>query len=173
MKMYVIPFRGLKIGEHQFDYKLRNEFFEVYHYEDILDADIEISLNFIKTNTILELRFAAKGKVKVACDISNERYYENIKAKFDLIVKFGHEFNDENDEILTIPFESYELDISQYIFEMVVLSLPLKKIHPGVKDGTLKSEILDKLKELSPKADEHNKNIDPRWEKLKDLLKHK
>ena len=31
---------------------------------------------------------------------------------------------------------------------MIVLSVPIKLIHPGIEDGTLKSEILNRLKEF-------------------------
>ena len=51
---------------------------------------------------------------------------------------------------------------------MIVLSVPIKKLHPGIKNGTLKSNILKKLEELSPKS--NIKVKDPRWDKLKDLL---
>jgi uncharacterized metal-binding protein YceD (DUF177 family) len=53
---------------------------------------------------------------------------------------------------------------------MNVLSIPQKKIHPGIKNGTLKSEVLEKLKDLDPQKKSHSDEIDPRWDKLKDLL---
>ena len=53
---------------------------------------------------------------------------------------------------------------------MSVLSLPHKRVHPGIKDGTLHSDILNKLKELEPKGKKLNGKKDPRWHKLKDLL---
>ena len=57
---------------------------------------------------------------------------------------------------------------------MIVLSVPFKRIHPGVKDGTLKTDVLDKLDALSPKEDKkEEENIDPRWENLKKLLTDK
>jgi uncharacterized metal-binding protein YceD (DUF177 family) len=58
---------------------------------------------------------------------------------------------------------------------MIVLSVPSKRIHPGVKDGSV-AGILDKLDELAPKAEhtekevEEEKNTDPRWDGLKKLL---
>ena len=52
---------------------------------------------------------------------------------------------------------------------MIVLSLPTKKIHPGIIDGTLKTDIIDKLKELQPNKEQNNNSIDPRWDKLKGL----
>ena len=167
--MFVIPFRGLKEGEHQFEYIINNTFFEVYQYEDILDADIKVHLNFIKKSTLLELSFIANGKVQVTCDISNELYFQPIEGSLELVIKFGEEYNNDNEDILIVPYGDFEIDIAQYIYEMIVLSLPVKKIHPGIIDGTLKTDILDKLEELQPNKEQNNKSIDPRWDKLKGL----
>ncbi len=114
--------------------------------------------------------------VNVNCDLSNEPYDQKIKGSLQLVVKFGQEFNDENEDILIIPHGEYEINIAQYIYELIVLSVPSKLIHPGVKDGTLKSDILEKLEELSPKdldEKENSEEIDPRWNKLKKLLTDK
>ena len=167
--MFVIPFRGLKEGEHQFDYIINNSFFEVYPYEDILDADINVHLDFIKKSTLFELGFTAIGNVKVICDISNESYLQPIEGALDLVIKFGDDYNNENEDILIIPYGEYEVDIDQYLYEMIVLSIPLKKIHPGIIDGSLKTDILDRLEELQPNKEQNNNSIDPRWDKLKGL----
>ncbi len=171
--MYVIPFRGLKEEKHQFEYKIDSKFFEVYQYEDILDADVKVYLELIKKSTLLELDFNIEGEVKVACDISNEIYKQPIKGNLDLKVKFADKYDNENENILLIPYEAYEIDIAQYIYETIVLSLPSKRIHPGVEDGTLKSDILDKLEELQPKINKKDRGLDPRWDTLKDLLTDK
>ncbi len=55
--------------------------------------------------------------------------------------------------------------------------MPTKRVHPGVEDGTLDSDILKKLEELSPKdlqeKEETSEEIDPRWNTLKKLLTDK
>jgi uncharacterized metal-binding protein YceD (DUF177 family) len=60
---------------------------------------------------------------------------------------------------------------------MIVLSVPHKRIHPGVKDGTLQTEALQKLNELQVKEikekTKKEDDIDPRWDKLKQLLTDK
>ena len=171
-KMYIISFRGLKEGKHQFDYKVDSTFFEVYQYEDILDADLQVHLNFIKKSRLLELGFNVEGKATVACDITNELYEQPVNGSLEFVVQFGDSYNDENEDVLILPHETYEIDVAHYIYEMIVLALPSKKVHPGVANGTLKSDILDKLKELQPKEKQNN-NIDPRWDKLKGLLTDK
>jgi len=93
------------------------------------------------------------------------------------LLTWGDEFNDEDTDILILPHGAYELNIQQYIYELIVLAVPIKRIHPGVKDGTLNSDILKKLEELSPKVDLEKEvkedEIDPRWNTLKKLLTDK
>ena len=86
------------------------------------------------------------------------------------MVKFGDTDNRNDDELLILPHGSHQIDVAHYIYEMTVLSIPQKKIHPGIKNGTLKSEVLEKLKDLDPQKKSLSEEIDPRWDKLKDLL---
>jgi len=174
-KDFVIAFAGLKVGKHRFKYQIDKTFFETFKYEDFLNADVQVVLDFDKTERLFELSFNAKGTITVACDLTNEAYNESIDSDLDLIVKFGDSFNDENEAILIIPHNAYELDISQYIYEMLVLAVPVKRIHPGIADGTLKSDILKKLEELAPKEIKGGKKeeIDPRWAKLQTLRTEK
>ncbi|NDK18980.1 MAG: DUF177 domain-containing protein, partial [Zetaproteobacteria bacterium] len=98
-----------------------------------------------------------------------------IEAELKLIVKFGNDYNDDNDAVLILPHQASQLDVSQYIYEMLVLAMPAKHVHPGIADGTLKSDILEKLKELQPKhkTSLEPEEIDPRWAKLKSLRTEK
>ena len=175
-KEFVIQFIGLKQGEHNFDYKIDNKFFNHFEYDEFNDANLDVKVVLNKKTTLLELHFLVSGTVNINCDLTNEPFNQAIENDFNLVVKFGNEYNDENEEILIIPHSEYEIDISQYIYELIVLSVPFKRIHPGVIDGSLNSEILKKLEELSPKGLKEktkNEDIDPRWNTLKKLLTDK
>ena len=167
---FLISFIGLKEGIHRFDFKIDNKFFEGFKFLDFQNVEIQVDLVFEKKSTLLELNFSAKGKVTVPCDITTELFKLPIDTVFRLVVKFGSDENLNNDEILILPHGSYEIQVAQYIFEMIVLSVPLKKVHPGIAEGTLKSEILEKLKDLQPQEKSLLDETDPRWDKLKDLL---
>jgi len=169
-KEFNIPFSGLKQGKHKFDYKIENKFFESFGYDEFNAAKIDLHVVLNKMSTMLELEMQAEGSVNVDCDTSGEPYDQKINGHLELVVKFGDEFNDENDEILIIPHSEHQLNIAQYVYEMLVLAVPQKRIHPGVLDGTLESEALNKLEELSPKEQKDNKeDSDPRWDELKKL----
>jgi len=176
LKEFTIPFVGLKIGEHHFDYQIDNRFFEHFEYKEFNQVKVEAEVLLEKKATLLDLHFKINGLVNVNCDISNEPYDQAIEDDFDLVVKFGEVFNDEREDLLIIPHGSYEINIAQYIYELIVLSVPIKRVHPGIEDGTLQSDILKKLEELSPNNNKNNtssEDIDPRWDKLKRLLTDK
>ncbi len=179
-KEYLIPFIGLKLGKHQFEYQINNSFFEIFDYHEFNNSNIKVNVVLEKKSNLLELAFKHKGAVNVPCDMTNEEFDLPIKGNMKLIVRFGETFNNDNEELLILPHGEFQLDISQYIYEIIVLSVPLKRIHPGIKDGSLNTEALIKLKELTikeqkkeNKEEQKNKNIDPRWDKLKQLLTDK
>lgn len=176
-KEFLIPFVGLKLGKHHFEYQINNTFFENFEYDEYQNSDIKVVVVLEKKSNMLELSFKHKGTVNVPCDLTGEDFDLPIKGKMKLIVRFGEEFNNDNEELLILPFGEFEIDIIQYIYEMIVLSVPLKRVHPGVKDGSLKTEALDKLQELQVKEIDKKENkeedIDPRWDKLKQLLTDK
>ena len=176
LKEYNIQFVGLKLGKHHFDYQIDEKFFEHFEYDDFNDVNVKVDLLFEKKSTLLELHFKAYGVMNINCDTSNEPYDQTIEGEFNLVVNFGEEYNDENEEILIIPHGEYEINVAQYIYELIILSIPIKRIHPGIVDGTLQSDILKKLEELSPKGSEEKEQteeIDPRWNTLKKLLTDK
>ncbi|MCK5401989.1 MAG: DUF177 domain-containing protein [Flavobacteriaceae bacterium] len=177
LKEFSIQFLGLKSGENCFEYKIDKKFFDFFEYKEFNDVNVNSTVVLNKKTTFLEFHFRAFGTVNIYCDLTNEPYNQEIDNSFDLVVNFGNEYNDDNEEILIIPHSEHEINIAQYIYELIVLSMPARRIHPGIKDGTLNSEILDKLEELSPKTGLENinedKEIDPRWNTLKKLLTDK
>ena len=178
-KEYVIPFVGLKLGKHKFEYQINNAFFEIFDYNEFQNSDIKVNVVLDKKSNLLEIDFKHKGAVNVPCDLTSEDFDLPVKGKLKLIVRFGETYNNDNEELLILPFGEFEIDIAQYIYEMIVLSIPLRRVHPGIKDGSLNTEALTKLKELTikeqkkEKKEEKEENIDPRWDKLKQLLTDK
>ncbi|MBB1140332.1 DUF177 domain-containing protein [Myroides sp. WP-1] len=186
-KTYSISFIGLKNGEHTFEYQIDNEFFKNYAYDDFnrIQANISVLLN--KKATLLEVYFKVKGVVNVPCDVTNEDFDLPIENELNLIVKFGEEYNDDHDEILIIPMNEYEINLSQYIYELVVLSIPAKRVSPEAaeddefdedefdflfEDDEQDNEMEDELEEET-ESESDQRDIDPRWEKLKKLLTDK
>ena len=174
---YLIPFIGLKLGKHQFEYTIDKKFFDEFSFDEFEDCDVKVKVVLEKKATMLEVSFAHKGTVNVPCDLTGEQFDLPIKGKINLVVQFGDEFNNDNEELLILPHGEHQIDLAQYIYEMIVLSIPQKRVHPGVKEGTLQTEALRKLNEFQVKDVEEvtkkEEEIDPRWDKLKQLLTDK
>jgi uncharacterized metal-binding protein YceD (DUF177 family) len=170
-KEYIIQFVGLAIGEHEFEFNVGNKFFENLDYSEIKQGAIKVKLTLIKQSTMMVLQFNVSGTVKMNCDRCSVEFDMPISGDYKLIVKVGgHEVGDEDDDIISIAANEHELDLSQFIYEYIMLSLPLKRVHPDDKNGksTCDKEMLKKLKNytIENTVDEP---IDPRWDGLKNI----
>ncbi len=177
-RYYNVSFAGLSLGKHDFEFHVTQPFFDLFEFEqDFHNPDLKVQLVLDKKNNFLELEFTLSGTVELNCDLTNELYHQELNGKSEIIVKFGEEFDNSDDEVWVIPHGEHQVNIAQVIYEMTLLSLPVKRIHPDVESGKSHSEMLDLLKKYSiqddnEEADHENSNeeeIDPRWESLKQL----
>ncbi|MEN1785329.1 MAG: DUF177 domain-containing protein [Bacteroidota bacterium] len=170
-KEFLIPFVGLKLEKHNFSFEIDNTFFESFGYQEFNGASVNVNAVLDKTATMMELDLEAKGWVNVQCDLTDEPFDQQIIDQLHLVIKFGEDYDDTNEELLVLPHGEYQVNIAQYIYELIVLAVPQKRVHPGVRDGSLRSDALDRLEELSPKESrKDNEHTDPRWDGLKKLL---
>ena len=128
LKAFNIPHYGLKEGLHQFEYTIDKAFFDSFNWDEFDKCDLKVVLDFVKKATLLELHFKLTGWVEVPCDLSNELFQMPIDGSLKLIVKFGDAYDDSDDEVLVIPHAEHHINVSQYIYELSVLSMPLKRI---------------------------------------------
>ena len=174
---YNVAFVGLTLGQYEFEFEITQTFFDLFEFDqDFRYPKLKLKLTLDKRNNFLELFFKLKGTVELDCDLSNESFTKKIKGKSNIIVKYGetHDFTD--DEIWIIPHGEHAINISQMIYEMTILAVPVKRIHPDVKNGAINPEMLDLLEQYTlTNEDEtleqelNEEEIDPRWAQLKNL----
>ena len=170
LNQFVINFAGLKLGVHEFKFDLDNSFFEHFDYNDFNSCKISTKILLNKKSNLLELNFFSKGSINLNCHVSNEPFDFPQKNEMNLVVKFSSEKIYDNEEFLVLPSGVSQINVSHYLYEMIILSLPIKIIHPGVENGTLESETLNALRRHEENVHRQNKKTDPRWDKLKDLI---
>lgn len=175
LKAFRIPFVGLKEGSHEFEYQIDQTFFDAFEYDAFFEADLKVGLLFVKKATLLALDFSLKGTVNLPCDRSGEPFDLSIRGNLSLLVKFSEDDLEDTDEIVYLPHSAHEINVAQYVYEMIVLSVPAKRVHPSVLDGTMDAKVLEKLKafEAVKEPREIKNTMDPRWEKLQSLLTDK
>jgi uncharacterized protein len=150
---YIIPFGSYSNGSYEFDFELNDAFFGLFPESDIQKADVKAGVNMIRQERQLEFRFTLSGWVMLPCDRCLEEYEQPISGSFNLYGKFGHGDNEDEFDVVWISHEASQVDLSQFLYEYVMLSLPMRKVHPDREDGTAGCDpgMLDLLKNFSLK----------------------
>ncbi len=150
---YIIPFSSYSNGLHEFEFELVDAFFGEFPESGIQQADVTVKVEMIRQERQLEFHFELEGKVLLPCDRCLEEYEQPIEGEFDLYGKFGYGNNEDELEVVWIAPEAGQIDLSQYLYEFVVLSLPMRKVHPDLPGGKpgCNPEMLDLLKNFSVK----------------------
>jgi uncharacterized protein len=177
LSKYEIAFKGLKEGIHQFEYELDDRFFEKFENSEIKKGSLKASVSLTKQTTLIILEFAVKGTVELMCDRCLDMYNQKVNNKSKVFVKFGLEKEEMSDDVIVIPFEDHQINVAQYLYELVILGLPIKHIHPSGKNGNsaCDPEMIKKLDEylVRDTSEEDEDPVDERWNELKKLLDNK
>ncbi len=172
---YRIPFKGLKEGEHTFDFEIDSSFFESFTKSEIRKGNLHVQVILQKIPRLLTLDFIISGTVRVPCDRCLDEFDLPVSFHETLYIKFGEKRYEESANTLVIPEDDSFLVISQYIYEYAHLSLPLRRVHPDDEDGhsTCNPVMLKKLEELSAGSGiTVDRETDQRWAVLKKFIKN-
>lgn len=188
--VYNIVLKNLGIGKHDFTYTLRDTFFSLINDEesDVKRGEIDVDLQLLHNSaSLFELNFTLKGNVIVPCDRCLDDVVMPVDTTAKLYVKFGQEYSEESDEIVVIPESEGEINIAWFLYEFIILALPIKHVHPF---GQCNREVMSKLKKHRAvlKNDDDvdfdddmvdddividdfsdSSTSDPRWDGLKDI----
>jgi uncharacterized protein len=162
LKEYRIPFIGLKPGLHNYSFTLNDAFFEAFKYSEIEHASIEVALELDKRLSMLVLHFILKGEVESMCDRCGDPLLQPLSGTHELIVKFGEESVETDDDLIILgPAESH-IDVSQFLYEYAHLDLPARHVHASQEDCN--QAVLNELQRYSVAQDSNDQ-----WIALKDM----
>ncbi len=168
---YKIPFRGLKNGSHQYEFNVDDKFFEAFPEGDIKKGNLVAKVDLIKRSNGIEATFEIVGTVTVPCDRCLDDFDCPVEFSGKMLFEFGLESEEVSDELVILsPGDNY-IDLDQYIYEYINLSLPIQKVHPDDENGNslCNADMIAKLKSLNVNNDDDEID-DPRWDKLRDLI---
>jgi uncharacterized metal-binding protein YceD (DUF177 family) len=175
LREFEIPFVGLKLGVHKFNYEIDGKFFSFFKDSPIHDCKARVRLEFEKKETFFILNFFVDGKVKTECDRCLTAFDKEIFGDYTCYVKFTEDPSNmsEDSEVIFISRDEDILDISQLVYEYINLCLPMKRLgceKPG-EEPQCNKEVLKHIagSENVVTKPEEEKEIDPRWAALKKL----
>lgn len=158
-----IAFVGLKPGEHVFTYELDEEFFKENGAEDFTNASANVKLTLEKNSGFILLKFEVGGKAEVSCDRCGNPLTINLWDEFKMLVKMVDNPDvmneqEEDPDVYYISRTESHLHVKNWLYEFVILSLPLQRMCPPDGEGNPQCnvEVIAKLKEMEGRVIEHN-----------------
>lgn len=182
LRVYSIAIQALEDKQYLYDFEGDKSFFAAFEQELIEEGSFKAHVILEKSSTMIRLKFHIVGSVQLVCDRSLENYWESFEIRENYIVKFGDRAEIIADAIEIIPFGTADIDISQHLLDFIILSLPMKRIHPDLRDpeededddvtaiwvysdGVTEDEEVDDTQDTSEDVKEQAE-IDPRWAAL-------
>lgn len=165
---FVVPFAGIKLGVHHYNFEVTQTFFEELTHLQLEKGVVKIQLELEKKETMMLAFFSAIGDVQQACCRCNDLVEVNVNTELSIIYKLGTEESEDENLVVLHP-DSYEIDAYQPIYEMLIMALSANPTH---EEGFCNQEMITILNAYM--LDKNESNIkedkeDPRWAKLKNL----
>ncbi len=163
---YKIPFKGISEGQHEYNFHVQDLFFDAMESEDVHHADVKVNLKLDKQSRMMILDFDFKGNLTLACDRCLDDMDLPIDINYQLVVKYGKQDEEQEEGILYLRDDQFQLDVSSIIYENLILAIPIKHVHADDSEGnsTCNMEQIAILEEYSKR-----KTTDSRWDALKNL----
>ena len=167
LETYRIDLKGQKDEARCLEYDLNDGFFAALDGAQLEHGALHVSVSIRKTAGLFELLLHTVGTVTVICDLCLDDMQQPIDTENRLLVKLGAETDLENDELITVSEDTGVLDLAWFIYEFIVLAIPIKHVHAP---GKCNHVMTQKLEELSAaRSSDEAEEVDPRWSVLKTL----
>ncbi|MDB5124910.1 MAG: hypothetical protein JWP94_3039 [Mucilaginibacter sp.] len=169
LKDFSIPFTGLKLGKHQFEYAVTDAFFDQFDYSLVKKANLQCKVELERQETMLILNFDISGTIDANCDKCLAQYPQQVDIHEQQVAKFSEEALGEDEEIIVLTKNDHEINIAGLIYEYINVAMPFITVC-GNEGNTpyCDKEMLESLNKLTANT-EQNENTDPRWDVLKKL----
>ncbi|HHU99466.1 MAG TPA: DUF177 domain-containing protein [Bacteroidales bacterium] len=166
--LYSIPLAGLKEARYTYDFQIGNHLFGLYEESEIKKGEFRAVVVLQKCSTHIEFDIVINGKAEVICDRCLEPFYMPVSTAKRLFVRQGSEWEESDPDMITMPMDENEIDLSQFFYDYIHLALPIKRIHPDDADGnsTCNPDMIRRLNDLLVHGEVQT---DPRWDDLKKL----
>lgn len=160
----IVRFSGMKSGVYVYNMLLDDTFFEAFKNEEIKGGKVHFDVKMERNERVTMLTFVFEGEVRTECDRCLGEMTVKVRGEEHLNVRFSESETTDDEQVVILPEEAHELDLTPWLYEFVAVRLPLQHSHPdGVCDPEMVKYLVD---EEHPHDDDY---IDPRWEALKEM----
>lgn len=179
---YNIVLKDINEGNRIFEYELDDAYFAKIDSPEVQKGKVNAKVSVTKKTAVYEISFQLEGTILIPCNRCLDDMEQPIKHNEKIQVKFGATYSEEN-EIVVVPEAEGSINIAWFLYEFIVLNIPIKHIHAP---GECNKNMVDKLKRhITRQKDDMEDNslfelddddlttedsqTDPRWESLQNI----
>ena len=163
-----IDLKALNEEVTSLEFNLDNDYFEALDGAELKKGSLHVSVSIRKATGFFELQLHSTGNIIIPCDRCLDDMEQPVETDNRLVVKLGSEYSEE-DDIIVVPEDEGILDIAWYIYEFVMLAIPIRHVHAPGKCNPAMTQALEELSADRSSDEESTQPTDPRWDKLKNL----
>lgn len=181
-ELYNINLKDMKADTQVFDFVLDDAYFQKIDSPEVQHGNVSVKVTVVRKATSFELQFVLDGHVIVQCNRCLDDMEQSVSYKEKLQVKFGDKF-DEIDEIVIVPESDGAINVAWFLYEFIVLNIPIKHVHPqGDCNKTMVSKLRKHIARHKDEDDEPDMDFeddedyiadevptDPRWDGLQNI----
>ena len=137
--------------------------------EDITVLEGTLHLDINRSDHMIHIKSMVTSTLELQCDRSLDKFEYSVQRELDIIYKEGlkEEEYDLHSSFKRLEQHQQTLEFEQDVRDMLLLSLPSKRIHPRYLDDN--GNLTELLNEQFGSFIEDTETVDPRWEALKNL----
>ena len=178
MESFKVDLLRSSITDGQMQFDIDDDFFAAI--DGLIErGSLKTTVNCKNTGSMFKFQIHSEGIVIVPCDRCLSDLELRIDTTDELVAKLGEEYSDEGNCVV-VPEAEGILDLAQFIYEFIALSMPITCCHePGKCDDSMMQELSkhqaarsgqdDGEEDESENNDGDDGEIDPRWAALKKL----
>jgi len=159
---FIIPYLGLKNGEHRFTYLLDKEFFSHFEKSKIKEAQFDIVVVFDRKDHIVTLDITCSGHLMAPCDRCTVDIAIPMEFEDQVILKLQEAPRETVDEVVYLDPKTSMIDLSPHVYECVHVHLPIQNLKDCEADDYegCDTDILDLLDNVVEEKDPEEKKQD-------------
>lgn len=164
-----VQYSGLKPGRYDYAYHLDDDFFSEFENEELGEGNVDFAVRLERKERMLIFNFSFHGTLMSVCDRCLGKIEVPVEGKETLCVKFSDTEESDSEDVVILPESEYQIDLAQWMYEYVVVAMPMQKIHPeGMCDPEMEKYIVAEAEEGEGQeaGEKPTDEIDPRWEAL-------
>ena len=153
LKQYIISLPTLGEGHHEYEMKADGSFFAARGNDDVKEADVTAYVDIDVRHGAYKIGITCQGWIDIPCDRCLDSMRLDVDDDYDVTVRYGEEY-DEKDDLITIPEDETEFDLAPLIADTVLLSIPLRHVHPDGECNPEMEEIMSRHSSEAPEEED-------------------